>query len=61
MMKKVAAISTILPIGLRDEIRVSTTIFIPGARLMTLDEITRLDDDILAKQPGRITLLKPHH
>lgn len=36
MMKNVAAISTMLPIGFNDDINVSTTIFRPGALLMTL-------------------------
>ena len=38
IMKNVAAMSTMLPIGLRDEMRVSTTNLRPGARLMTLVE-----------------------
>lgn len=36
MMKNVAAMSTMFPIGLSDDIKVSTTIFRPGARLITL-------------------------
>jgi hypothetical protein len=36
MMKKAQQMSTMLPIGLREEMRVSTTSFSPGARLMTL-------------------------
>jgi len=36
MMKNVAAISTMFPIGFNEDINVSTTIFRPGALLMTL-------------------------
>lgn len=36
MMKKAQQMSTMLPMGLREEMRVSTTSFRPGARLMTL-------------------------
>lgn len=37
-MKKAQQMRTIFPIGLRDVIRVSTTNFRPGARLITLQE-----------------------
>lgn len=36
MIKNVAAISTMFPIGFREEISVSTTILRPGALLITL-------------------------
>lgn len=36
MMKKAQQISTMFPMGLREEMSVSTTSFRPGARLMTL-------------------------
>lgn len=36
MMKKAQQMRTMLPMGLRDEMSVSTTSFRPGARLMTL-------------------------
>ena len=36
MMKKAQQMSTMLPMGLREEMSVSTTSFRPGARLMTL-------------------------
>lgn len=36
MMKKAQQMRTMLPMGLRDDIRVSTTSLRPGARLMTL-------------------------
>lgn len=42
MMKKAQQMSTMLPMGLREEMSVSTTSFKPGARLMTLQE-TRKD------------------
>lgn len=37
MMKKAQQMRTMLPMGLRDEMSVSTTSFRPGARLMTLE------------------------
>lgn len=37
MMKKAQQMSTMLPMGRREEMRVSTTSFSPGARLMTLE------------------------
>ena len=37
MMKKAQQMRTMFPMGLSDEIRVSTTNLRPGARLMTLD------------------------
>ena len=36
IIKNVAAISTMFPIGFNEDINVSTTIFRPGARLITL-------------------------
>lgn len=36
MMKKAQQMRTMLPMGLREEMSVSTTSFSPGARLMTL-------------------------
>lgn len=36
MMKKAQQMSTMFPMGLREEMSVSTTSFRPGARLMTL-------------------------
>ena len=36
MMKKAQQMRTMLPMGLREEMSVSTTSFRPGARLMTL-------------------------
>lgn len=38
MMKKAQQMRTMFPMGLRDDIRVSTTSLRPGARLMTLEE-----------------------
>lgn len=38
MMKKAQQMRTMFPMGLRDDIRVSTTSLSPGARLMTLEE-----------------------
>lgn len=40
MMKKAQQMRTMLPMGLRDEMSVSTTSFRPGARLMTLGQRT---------------------
>jgi hypothetical protein len=37
MMKKAQQMRTMFPMGLSDDIRVSTTSLRPGARLMTLD------------------------
>lgn len=37
MMKKAQQMSTMFPMGLREEMSVSTTSFRPGARLMTLE------------------------
>ena len=37
MMKKAQQMRTMLPMGLREEMSVSTTSFRPGARLMTLE------------------------
>lgn len=37
MMKKAQQMRTMFPMGLRDEMSVSTTNFRPGARLMTLE------------------------
>lgn len=38
MMKKAQQMRTIFPIGLKEEIKVSTTSFRPGALLMTLEK-----------------------
>lgn len=38
MMKKAQQIRTMLPMGLRDVMRVSTTSFSPGALLITLED-----------------------
>lgn len=37
MMKKAQQMRTMFPMGLREEMSVSTTSFRPGARLMTLE------------------------
>lgn len=41
MMKKAQQMSTMLPMGRREEMSVSTTSFSPGALLMTLQEVRR--------------------
>ena len=38
MMKKAQQMRTMLPMGLRDVMRVSTTSFSPGALLITLED-----------------------
>lgn len=40
-MKKAQQMRTIFPIGLKEEIKVSTTSFSPGALLMTLEEMAK--------------------
>lgn len=41
MMKKAQQMRTMFPMGLREEMSVSTTSFRPGARLMTLERKKR--------------------
>lgn len=60
MMKKAQQMSTMLPMGLREEMSVSTTSFKPGARLMTLQagkegqgtEPTERQPQLSAQSPG---------
>lgn len=40
-MKKAQQMRTIFPIGLKEEIKVSTTSFSPGALLMTLEKMAK--------------------
>lgn len=53
MMKKAQQIRTMLPMGLRDVMRVSTTSFSPGALLITLEDGGRDAEETKEKKKKR--------
>lgn len=58
MTKNAQQMRTMLPMGLREEMSVSTTSFRPGARLMTLQ--ARRGQGSVSRQPGlKTTLARP--